>query len=136
MYAFIPDVSSAYWILSVMTTQVYLVVYLLMFVAAVRLRRSQPDHPRGYRAPMLPLLCVVGFAASIAAFAIGFIPPSQFGEGNAGTYALVIIAGIVIIGLLPPLLLYRLRKPAWKTEADPADATEAAGTTGTTGATS
>ena len=119
MYAFIPDVSSAYWILSVMTTQVYLVVYLLMFVAAVRLRRNQPDHPRGYRAPMLTLMCVTGFIASIAAFAIGFIPPSQFGEGNGGIYALVVVLGIVIIGLLPPLLFYRLRKPAWKQQQEP-----------------
>ncbi len=50
-YALIPDVSSAYWIFSVITTQVYLIMYLLMFVAAVRLRRNDPDHPRGYRAP-------------------------------------------------------------------------------------
>jgi amino acid transporter len=121
MYAFIPDVSSAYWILSVMTTQVYLVVYLLMFVAAVRLRRSQPDHPRGYRAPMLTLLCVVGFLASLAAFAIGFIPPSQFGEGNAGLYAVLIVAGIVIIGILPAFLFYAMRKPSWKTEPEPAE---------------
>jgi amino acid transporter len=114
MYAFIPDVSSAYWILSVMTTQVYLVVYVLMFAAAVRLRRQQPDHPRGYRAPMLALLCTVGLLSSAAAFLIGFVPPSQFGEGSTGTYALIIGAGIVLIGLLPPILLYRLRKPSWK----------------------
>ena len=38
LYALVPSVSSAYWILSVMTTQVYLIVYLLMFVAAVKLR--------------------------------------------------------------------------------------------------
>ena len=44
-YALIPDVSSAYWIFSVITTQVYLIMYLLMFVAAVRLRRNDPDHP-------------------------------------------------------------------------------------------
>jgi amino acid transporter len=123
LYAFIPDVSSAYWILSVMTTQVYLVVYVLMFIAAVRLRRNQPDHPRGYRAPMLTLLCVVGLLASVAAFAIGFVPPSQFGGGGAGTYALVITAGIVIIGLLPPVLLYALRKPGWRTEPESAKAT-------------
>src|ERR671913_525020 len=43
LYALVPSVSSAYWILSVMTTQVYLVMYLLMFVAAVKLRRTQPD---------------------------------------------------------------------------------------------
>src|SRR4029079_5633159 len=53
LYALLPSVSSAYWILSVMTTQVYLIVYLLMFVAAVRLRRDQPNAERGYRAPIL-----------------------------------------------------------------------------------
>jgi putative glutamate/gamma-aminobutyrate antiporter len=125
LYAFIPDVSSAYWILSVMTTQVYLVVYVLMFVAAVRLRRNQPDHPRGYRAPMLTLLCVVGFLASAAAFAIGFVPPSQFGEGSAGMYALIITAGIVIIGLLPPVLLYALRKPGWRAQPEAEQGTAA-----------
>jgi glutamate:GABA antiporter len=120
MYAFIPDVSSAYWILSVMTTQVYLVVYVLMFAAAVRLRRQQPEHPRGYRAPMLPLLCAVGLLSSAAAFAIGFVPPSQFGGSGAGQYAVIVLAGIVLIGLLPPLLLYRLRKPHWQAGAEPA----------------
>ena len=44
-YALIPDVSSAYWIFSVITTQVYLIMYLLMFVAAVRLRRNAPRPP-------------------------------------------------------------------------------------------
>ncbi len=119
LYAFIPNVSSAYWILSVMTTQVYLVVYLLMFIAAIRLRRDQPDHPRGYRAPMLPLLCVVGFASSIAAFAIGFVPPSQFAGGSTIGYVVLIVLGIGLIGLLPPLLLYRLRRPHWKTAETP-----------------
>ena len=51
LYALVPSVSSAYWILSVMTTQVYLIVYLLMFVAAVSLRTRQPNVERGYRAP-------------------------------------------------------------------------------------
>ncbi len=71
-YAFIPDVSSVYWIFSVITTQVYLIMYLLMFVAAIQLRRKDPDHPRGYRAPMLVGLCGVGFAASLAALLVGF----------------------------------------------------------------
>jgi glutamate:GABA antiporter len=116
MYALIPDVSSAYWILSVMTTQVYLIVYLLMFVAAVKLRRTQPDVKRGYKAPALTFLCVMGFVASAAAMLIGFVPPSQFGDGNAAVYAIVILAGIVLIGLLPVWLILRLRKPSWQTE--------------------
>jgi amino acid transporter len=114
-YALIPDVSSVYWIFSVITTQVYLIVYLLMFVAAVRLRRTQPDHERGYRAPMLVGLCGVGFAASLAALLIGFIPPSQFGDGNPALYFVIVAAGALGLGLLVPYLFYKLRKPTWKT---------------------
>jgi len=115
-YAFIPDVSSVYWIFSVITTQVYLIVYLLMFVAAVRLRRTQPDHERGYRAPMLVGLCGVGFAASLAALLIGFVPPSQFGGGNPTVYVAIVAVGALGLGLLVPYLFYKLRKPSWKTE--------------------
>jgi len=113
-YAFIPDVSSAYWIFSVITTQVYLIMYLLMFVAAVQLRRKYPDQPRGYWAPMIVGLCGVGFAASLAALLIGFIPPSQFESGNAGVYFLIVAGGALGLGLLVPFLFYRMRKPSWR----------------------
>jgi amino acid transporter len=115
LYAFIPDVSSAYWIFSVITTQVYLIMYLLMFVAAARLHRDQPGHKRGYKAPALIALCVVGFLASLAAMALGFVPPSQFGSGSLLTYLLIVGGGLFVIGLLIPFLFYRFRKPSWKT---------------------
>jgi putative glutamate/gamma-aminobutyrate antiporter len=114
LYALVPSVSSAYWILSVMTTQIYLIVYLLMFVAAVKLRRNQPDVERGFRAPALTFLCVVGFLASAAAIVIGFVPPSQFESGSAVAYGALILAGTVLLGLLPPWLFLKLRKPSWK----------------------
>jgi amino acid transporter len=116
LYAFIPDVSSTYWIFSVITTQVYLIMYLLMFVAAVRLRRKEPDHPRGYRAPMLVGLCGIGFAASLAALLVGFIPPSQFGSSSAGGYVLIVGGGALGLGLVVPYLFYKLRKPSWRQE--------------------
>ena len=118
-YALIPSVSSAYWVFSVITTQVYLIMYLLMFVAAVRLRRSHPDHPRGFRAPILVSLCGVGFTASLAALLVGFIPPSQFSEGNSGVYILIVAGGALGLGLLVPFLFYRSRKPSWKQPDEP-----------------
>ena len=114
LYAFIPTVSRAYWIFAAMATQVYLVMYVLMFIAAMRLRRSQPDHPRGYRAPALGLLCMVGGVSSVVALVIGFVPPSQLGHTSPLVYAVLILAGILALGVLPPLLLDRLRKPGWK----------------------
>ncbi|MFF4870208.1 APC family permease [Streptomyces sp. NPDC090109] len=119
LYALIPNVSSVYWIFSTITTQVYLIVYLLMFVAAMRLRKTQPDHPRGYRAPVLGLLCSVGLLASLAALAIGFVPPSQFGGSSVWSYVLVIGGGLVILGLLIPALFLKFRKPDWRTAAAP-----------------
>jgi amino acid transporter len=119
LYALVPSVSSAYWILSVMTTQVYLVMYLLMFVAAVQLRRKRPEVERGYTAPALTFICTVGFVASAAAILIGFVPPSQFESGNTVAYVGLILAGTVLIGLLPAWLFLRFQKPSWKTaEAD------------------
>src|SRR6476661_7387204 len=114
LYALVPSVSSAYWILSVMTTQVYLIVYLLMFVAAVKLRQTQPDVERGYTAPALKFMCVVGFLASAAAILIGFVPPSQFENGSDAAYVGLILAGTVLLGLLPPVLFLKFRKPNWK----------------------
>jgi len=120
LYALIPSVSSAYWVLAVLATQVYLIMYVLMFIAAVRLRRAQPDHPRGYRAPALFAQCLVGVIASVAALLIGFVPPSQLSHVTGPViYAVLILAGIVLIGVLPPLLLTWRRKPSWK-ESPPA----------------
>jgi amino acid transporter len=114
LYAFIPSVSRAYWIFAAMATQVYLVMYVLMFIAAMRLRRSQPDRARGYRVPALGLLSLLGVVSSAVAFVIGFVPPSQYGHSNPLVYGVFILAGILIIGILPPLLLDRLRRPGWK----------------------
>jgi glutamate:GABA antiporter len=126
LYVFVPNVSSAYWMFSVMTTQVYLIMYLLMFVAALRLRRDQAEHERSYKAPALTLLCVVGFLSSAAALLIGFVPPSQFGGGSPLNYVLFIGAGVLILGLLIPFLFLKLRKPGWRTAEAAADGGEPA----------
>jgi hypothetical protein len=87
-------------------------------IAAVKLRRSQPDRPRGYRAPALGLLCLLGTVSSVAALVMGLIPPAQFGHSNPLTYAIEILAGILAIGIVPPLLMDRLRKPSRKAAGD------------------
>jgi hypothetical protein len=49
---------------------------------------------------------------SASALAIGFIPPSQFGHSNPFTYAIEILAGILAIGIIPPVPMDRLRRPS------------------------
>ena len=125
LYALVPTVSRAYWIFAALATEVYLIMYVLMFVAARNLRRRQPEHPRGYRAPALITICVVGVFASIAACIVGLLPPSQLGHANTPVYVCAMLAGVLLVGVLPPTLLYRLRRPEWKTGSTPGDETTA-----------
>ena len=118
LYALVPAVSSAYWIFTVMTTSVYLIMYVLMFIAAAKLRSKHPDHPRGYKAPLLKTQCWVGGIACVLAMLIGFVPPSQFGHASPVLYGVLVLIGIVVIGVLPAFLLDRYRKTSWKTVPD------------------
>lgn len=114
LYALLPAVSRAYWVFAALATEVYLTTYVLMFVAAINLRRRQPGHPRGYRAPALLTICVVGTGASLAACVIGLVPPSQLGRIATAPYLVPLLAATLLVGPLPPLLLHKLRRPDWK----------------------
>lgn len=118
LYSLVPTVSRAYWVFAALATEVYLIMYTLMFVAARNLRRQQPEHPRGYRAPALLMICSVGILASAAAAIVGFLPPSQLGHVSTPIYVVALIAATLLIGLVPPLLLHHLRRPGWKSSAE------------------
>ncbi len=115
LYAVVPAVSRAYWVFAALATEVYLIMYILMFVAAINLRRRAPEHPRGYRAPALMTICVLGTLASAAACLIGLLPPSQLGHIGTLPYLLALLAATLLVGLLPPLVLHKLRRSDWKT---------------------
>jgi amino acid transporter len=119
LYTLVPSVSRAYWIFAALATEVYLVMYILMFVAARNLRRREPQHERGYRAPALAVICVVGALASVAACVVGLFPPSQLGHVSTVGYVLALLAGALVVGVLPPLLLDRLKRPGWMVQSGP-----------------
>ena len=114
LYAVVPAVSRAYWVFAALATEVYLIMYVLMFVAAINLRRRQPEHQRGYRAPALVTMCIVGTLASAAACLVGLLPPSQLGHVSTPPYLLALLAATLLVGLLPPLLLHKLRRSDWR----------------------
>jgi hypothetical protein len=62
---------------------------------------------------------VVGFVSSLAAIVISFVPPSQFGGGSTGVFVGIVGGGILLLGVVVPLLLVWLRKPSWHV-AEPA----------------
>ncbi|MFD8010586.1 APC family permease [Streptomyces sp. NPDC058955] len=113
LYAFSDSVSSSYWMFSVITVQIYLIAYLLMFVAVVKLRRTQPQVERGFRVPAVTWVAAVGFVASVLALVIGFVPPDQFDGEPLWRYLLIVGGGLFVLGILIPVLLLKYRKPEW-----------------------
>lgn len=124
LFVVMPSVQSFYQILSQLTVLLYLIMYMLMFSAAIVLRYKLRDTPRPFRLGkgngLMWLLGVLGFCGALLAFVLSFIPPSQIQTGsNAVWYAVLIIGCIVVVAA--PFVIYALRKPSWR---DPKAAAE------------
>lgn len=117
VFVFMPTVSSAFWILTAIVAQLYLVMYLLLFAAAIKLRYKYPHVPRAYKIPggKIGMWCVavLGIISSSFAMIIGFFPPSQIETGSILFYVLFLISGVILACFAPSIILL-FQKPHWK----------------------
>ncbi|WP_200258379.1 amino acid permease [Streptomyces sp. HSG2] len=92
----------------------YIIMYALMYAAAIRLRRTRPQLPRGFRVPGgfagVAGFAGVGLLAVGFAFVVSFVPPEQLPVGSPTGYVLLMVVGTgVMTGV--PLVVYHLRRP-------------------------
>jgi len=117
VFLFMPSVNSSFWILTDLAALVYLCVYVIMFLAAMKLRMSQPTIKRPYRVPGgrwgIWFFSILGITACVAAFILGFIPPSQLPTKHVFSYQLFLAVGVIIMVTFP-FIIFRLRRPSWK----------------------
>lgn len=118
-----PDVSSSYWLLSVLTVQLYLIMYILLYSAAIKLRYSKPNVQRAYKIPGgnwgMWIVAGVGILGALFAIFIGFFPPAQLQSESILFYGLFLSLGILVMCGVP-LVIYQFRKPHWQvTETRP-----------------
>ncbi len=113
---FMPSVSSAFWILTALSAQTYLVMYVMMFIAAIHLRYSKPLIPRTYRVPGkmvgMWILGSLGIISSIFGICVAFIPPKELATGNIFIYEGFLILSLLALTAIP-LIIYQCRKPEW-----------------------
>lgn len=105
IFLFMPSVSSSYWLLSAMTAQLYLIMYLLLFVSAIALRKKDQKSFRPYKAPFLHLLSYLGIFGSLFAIVMGFIPPKGFAISHTLYYFLFLSLSMAIFCVLPFIFL-------------------------------
>jgi glutamate:GABA antiporter len=110
LFLFVPSVSTSYWILSVLTAQIIIIMYALIFAAVLRLRYTHPEVPRPFRIPGgtagVWITAGVGLFGAALSFALGFVPPDQLKTGNPALYVGGIAVGLAVLAL-PPFLVRR-----------------------------
>jgi len=116
VFLFMPNTSSAFWLLTVLSAQSYLIMYIMMFISAIRLRYSKPNVPRAYKIPFsdkgIWVVSCMGIAASIFAILIGFVPPTHLEVGSPVFYKAFLGIGLFIMCIIP-LIIYQFKKPSW-----------------------
>ena len=103
-----PSVSDAFWLFLALCSQLYMIMYLLMFAAAIRLKIENPDSPGEYEVPGgkvgMILMSGVAFCTSLIALLCGFIPPEEIiNEGLAASLGYVgfLAGGLIIFTIIP-----------------------------------
>lgn len=119
LFLFLPNANTSYGILTAMTAQVIIVMYVLMFASVIKLRYSKPEVERSYRLPGGKVGVWVVGAAGIAgcafAFVAGFFPPGDWAAWDTGqriTYYAIVVGGFFLL-TAPPFLLRVVKRRGW-----------------------
>lgn len=117
VYVVMPNVSSAFFLLTALTATLYLIMYAMLYASAIKLRYSQPQVERAYRVPGgnagMWLTAGVGMAAVVFAFVVGFFPPAQLMVGSPAFYVIFLIVGTLAF-LCAPMVIAKFKKPSWR----------------------
>ncbi len=108
VFIMMESLNASYWMLSALTAQLALLVYVLMFAAVIKLRYLKPEVKRSYTIPggkpIIWIVSCIGLATCLFTIGLGFIPPSQITIINVFFYEGFLIGGMVIFVLIPWIL--------------------------------
>jgi len=108
IYFIIPNVGVAFFLLGALTIGLYLIMYMFMYAAGIKLRYTQPDLARSFKVPGgiagMWAFAGIGFLAVLFAFIVSFFPPSQLPVGSPLEYVGLVLGGTVLFTILPFLI--------------------------------
>lgn len=118
LYAVIPDVSAAFLIITITTTILYCIVYLLIAISAIKLRYKMPGIVRPFRLGakgngLMWFVAGISILSVILTIAVSLIPPASVGENQHVAYIIYqVVATLVMVGIA--LIIFKNKKESWK----------------------
>ncbi len=112
IFLLVPTVNAFYWFLTALSTELYMIMYILMFFAALRLHYKYVNRPKAFKIPGKHVgmwtTCILGLFGCICTITVSFFPPSTVDIGSHLRYILMICAGNLLS--ISPVLLFYLYK--------------------------
>ena len=110
---------NGYWVLVAITSLINIIMYLFMFVAFIKLRRTQADRPRPFKLPGgrfgMWLVAGVAIVTLVFGFVFGLYPTVDLDPTMTAVYIVGLLLSVIAIAVLPPFIIARwLRKDSWK----------------------
>lgn len=111
VYLLVPSVNSAFLMLVNATTIIYSLVYVLLGIGIIRLRRTHPDYERPFRIGKKgnSLIYVL-----VIAFFITMVMAVVFTFWTSKASSIIIVALITLVLFLLPLGINKIKKASWK----------------------
>ena len=110
VFNLLPSVNGNYWLLTALAAQLYMFMYIMMFITGIRLRYKYPLQNRPYQVPGgkygMWCIAIFGLIGSIVTVIVGFIPPSGIQVGGIFQYDISLIVGLIIMSI-PPFIFYQ-----------------------------
>lgn len=109
VFLLMPSVNGSYWLLTALAGQLYMLMYILMFAAAIKLR-FKDRKPSGFCVPGgslgMWIVAGVGIVSCLVTIAVGFIAPADVDVGGAWFYDGWILGGLIFMSLPPFITFY------------------------------
>ncbi len=114
IYVLLPTVEGAYYLLSSMAAQLSMIMYGILFAAAISLRYTKKDKERPFKIPGknwgMWLAAGMGLGICLVVVSLGFVPPStKVDLGDVVLYETYLIGGIALI-MLPILFIHKPKR--------------------------
>lgn len=105
----LPNPHQIFWVSILFTSQIFMLMYCLMFAAAVVLMKRGTTPYKWWVVPS----SMLGVIGSVGAFVIGFIPPDFIPKDWSLLYIIIYSLGLIFFTAIPFAISY-FRKDSWR----------------------
>lgn len=113
LFLFQPKMSECFWIFTVVSTQLYMWMYIILLLAGIKLLHRINNRAIGTHPLSLWVLSCLGILGCLLTIVIGFIPPQGVESTGSYRYCLMVSMGHVIAAAPLFLLFAYQRRKKW-----------------------